>query len=156
THEGSGRAGGEDFMIRLPGTYIALCMVTLMISATTVRADVVLDWNDHAARAIVTFGGQVPPRALIRLAMVHLAMYDAVNAIEGAPFDGYASVPTVDRPASAEAAAATAAHQVLVALFPTQMADLDAKYGASLDALPDDIAKINGIAVGQQAARAIL
>jgi hypothetical protein len=40
-----------------------------------------------------TVGGQVPPRALIRLAMVHLAIYDAVNAIEGAPFEGYASIP---------------------------------------------------------------
>jgi hypothetical protein len=42
-----------------------------------------------------TVGGQVPPRALIRLAMVHLAIYDAVNAIEGAPFEGYASIPPV-------------------------------------------------------------
>jgi hypothetical protein len=101
----------------LPWTYVALCMVTVMIPATTVRADVVMDWNEHAARAIVTFGGQVPPRALIRLAMVHLAIYDAVNAIEGAPFEGYAGVPTVDRPASAEAAAATAAHHVLARII---------------------------------------
>jgi len=131
-------------------------MVPVMISATTVRADAVLDWNAHAARAIVTVGGQVPPRALIRLAMVHLAIYDAVNAIEGAPFESYASVPNVVRPASAEAAAATAAYDVLVALFPAQVVDLDAKYAASLAALPDDIAKVNGIAVGQQAASAIL
>jgi len=131
-------------------------MVPVMISATTVRADAVLDWNAHAARAIVTVGGQVPPRALIRLAMVHLAIYDAVNAIEGAPFESYASVPNIVRPASAEAAAATAAYDVLVALFPAQVVDLDAKYAASLAALPDDIAKVNGIAVGQQAASAIL
>jgi len=135
---------------------IGLCMVTVMISATPVRADVVLDWNAHAARAVVTVGGQVPPRALIRLAMVHLAMYDAVNAIEGGPFESYASNPNVDRPASAEAAAATAAHDVLVALFPAQVADLDAKYAASLLAIPDDVAKVNGIAVGLQAASAIL
>ena len=93
-------------MSRTAWTFIALCMVTVMTSATPVRADVVLDWNAHAARAIVTVGGQVPPRALIRLAMVHLAIYDAVNAIEGGPFESYASVPNVDRPASAEAAAA--------------------------------------------------
>jgi hypothetical protein len=127
-----------------------------MTSATPVRADVVLDWNAHAARAIVTVGGQVPPRALIRLAMVHLAIYDAVNAIEGGPFESYASVPNVDRPASAEAAAVAAAHDVLVALFPTQAADLDEKYAVSLAGLPDDIARANGIAVGQQAASAIL
>jgi hypothetical protein len=143
-------------MSRLPWTRVALCMVTVMISATTARADVVLDWNAHAARAIVTVGGQVPPRALIRLAMVHLAIYDAVNAVEGMPFESYVGMPPVDRPASAEAAAATAAHDVLVSLFPAQMADLDAKYAASLAALPDDIAKVNGIVVGQQAASAIL
>jgi hypothetical protein len=43
-----------------------------------------------------------------------------------------------------------------VALFPAQTADLDAKYIAALAALPDDAAKTNGIAVGQQAASAIL
>src|SRR5712692_11672374 len=143
-------------MSRMALTVIALCVMTLVIPANTVCADEVLNWNAHAAKAIVTVGGKVPPRALIRLAMVHLAIYDAVNAIEGAPFEGYASVPTVDRPASAEAAAATAAHHVLVALFPAQMADLDGKYVASLAALPDDIAKVNGIAVGEQAASAIL
>src|SRR5438128_8764131 len=112
-------------MYRMASTYIAGCMVTVMISARPVRADVVLDWNAHAAEAIVTVGRQVPPRALIRLAMVHLAIYDAVNAIEGLPFESYIGVPTVVRPASEDAAAATAAHDVLVALFPLQAADLD-------------------------------
>ena len=143
-------------MGRMALTSIALCVMTVMIPATTVCADAVLDWNAYAAKAIVTVGGQVPPRALIRLAMVHLAIYDAVNAIEGAPFEGYASVPAVDRPASVEAAAATAAHDVLVALFPAQAGDLDVQYAASLAALSDDIAKANGITVGQQAASAIL
>jgi len=143
-------------MSRLQWTVFALSMITVVGAAAPVRGDAVLDWNAHAARAIVTVGGQVPPRALIRLAMVHLAIYDAVNAIEGERFEGYASVPTVDRPASEEAAAATAAHDVLVALFPAQTIDLDAKYAASLAALPDDMAKVNGIAVGQQAAIALL
>ena len=143
-------------MGRMPLAFVALCMVTMLIRATPVGADVVLDWNAHAARAIVTIGRQVPPRALIRLAMVHLAIYDAVNAIEGTPFTSYASVPIVNRPASADAAAATAARDVLVALFPTQETDLDEKYNTSLATLPDDLAKKNGIAVGRQAASAIL
>jgi len=143
-------------MSRMAVTVIALCLITMMNPVNTVCADEVLDWNAHAAKAIVTVGGQVPPRALIRLAMVHLAIYDAVNAIEGGPFEGYASVPAVDGPASEQAAVATAAHDVLVALFPAQVADLDAKYVASLAALPDDCDKANGIVVGQQAASAIL
>jgi hypothetical protein len=89
-----------------------------MIPSKAVWADVVLDWNAHAAQAIVTVGGQVPPRALVRLAMVHLAIYDAVNAIQGQPFEAYLAAPPVNRPASVDAAAATAAHDVLVALFP--------------------------------------
>ena len=131
-------------------------VAAVMIPAKVALADAVLDWNAHAAQAIVTVGGQVPPRALIRLAMVHLAIYDAVNAIEGLPFESYASAPHVARPASADAAVAAAAHDVLVALFPAQMADLDAKYVGALAALPDDAAKTNGIIVGQQAAAAIL
>ena len=79
-------------------TYLALCVVMVMMLATPVRADVVLDWNAFAATAIVTLGGQVPPRALIRLAMVHVAIYDAVNAIDGVPFEPYAGLPTVSRP----------------------------------------------------------
>jgi PAP2 superfamily len=143
-------------MARIAVTSTLLSLIIAMIVAAPVRADAVLDWNAHAAKAIVTVGGQVPPRALIRLAMVHLAMYDAVNAIEGAPFQAYASVPTVVRPASAEAAAATAAYDVLLVLFPAQAVDLDAKYAASLATIPDDIAKANGVAVGHQAASGLL
>jgi hypothetical protein len=120
------------------------------------HADAVLAWNAHAAQAIVTTGGQSPPRAFIRLAMVHLAIYDAVNAIEGKPFRSFASTPLVNRPASPDAAVAAAAHDVLVALFPAQAPDLDAKYNAALATLPADTARANGIAVGQQAAAAIL
>ena len=74
-------------MSRMALTVIALCVMTLVIPANTVCADEVLDWNAHAAKAIVTVGGQVPPRALIRLAMVHLAIYDAVQ-------EGVISKPT--------------------------------------------------------------
>jgi hypothetical protein len=135
----------------------AVILVALLgCSSVTARADVVLDWNAHAAEAIVTVGRQVPPRALIRLAMVHLAIYDAVNAIEGVPFESYGTVVTVERPASAAAAVAAAAHAVLVALFPTQAADLDVKYAESINALPDDISRVNGIAVGRRAASAVV
>jgi hypothetical protein len=133
------------------------CMAAaIVIPAAVAHADSVLDWNAHAAQAIVTVGGQSPPRAFIRLAMVHLAIYDAVNAIEGKPFKSYASTPTVNLPASGDAAVATAAHDILVALFPAQKPDLDAKYAAALASLPNDAGRVNGVAVGQQAAAAIL
>jgi hypothetical protein len=117
----------------------------------------VLDWNAHAANAIVGVAGQRPERGLIRLAMVHVAIYDAVNAIGGYPFQAYGVSPSVASPASPAAATAAAAHDVLLALFPAQQADLDAKYYASLAAIPDDDpAKANGISVGQQTAAGIL
>lgn len=64
--------------------------------------------------------GLRPERGLIRLAMVQVAVYDAVNAINGYPFQSYGVTPNVVSPASPEAATATAAHDVLVALFPAQ------------------------------------
>jgi hypothetical protein len=135
---------------------LACVLAVAAIQPALARADAVLDWNIHASQAIVTIGGQSPPRSFIRLAMVHLAIYDAVNAIEGQPFASYASKPFVNRPASADAAVAAAAHDVLVALFPSQSDDLDTKYEAALNGLPDDQARANGIEVGQQAAAAIL
>jgi len=120
------------------------------------QTNMVLDWNAHAASAIVGVAGLRPERGLIRLAMVHIAIYDAVNAIDGYPFQAYAIHPTVISPASADAATATAAHDMLVALFPAQQADLDAKYAASLSTITDGPEKVNGIAVGQQTAAGIL
>ncbi len=133
---------------------IALALVALA-SPKIARADAVLDWNGHAANATVV-ANMPAVRGLIRLAMVHVAIYDAVNAIEGYPFTPYAVTPNVVTPASPEAATAASAHDVLVALFPSQQADLDAKYAASLALIPDGPAKTNGISVGQHAAAGIL
>jgi hypothetical protein len=120
------------------------------------QPDMVLEWNANAANAIVGIAGLRPERGLIRLAMVHIAIYDAVNAINGYPFQEYGTQPTVISPASADAATAAAAHDMLVALFPAQQVDLDAKYAASLSTIADGPAKTNGIAVGQQTAAGIL
>jgi hypothetical protein len=130
----------------------ALARGTSVKHKTVQPPDMVLEWNSNAADAIVGVAGLRPERGLIRLAMVHIAIYDAVNAIDGYPFQAYAIHPTVISPASVDAATATAAHDVLVVLFPGQQADLDTKYAASLSTIPDGPAKTNGIAVGQQTA----
>src|SRR5262249_14249545 len=116
--------------------------------APAAQPDMALIWNEHAANAIITVAGQPAPRAIILLAMTHLAIYDAVNAITGYRFSVYAVRPNIVFPASPEAATVAAAHDVLVALFPNQQADLDAKYAASLATITDEAAKANGIAVG--------
>src|SRR5262245_30817496 len=90
--------------------------------ASTAQPDMVTIWNEHAANAVFTVSGQPPPRGIIHMAMVHLAIYDAVNAITGYRFSVYAVRPNIVFPASPEAATAKAAHDVLVALFPNQQA----------------------------------
>jgi len=145
------RALGGFLVIRL---LLAVCLVFLLSRGGQAQ-DVILEWNGYAANAIVA-ENQPPPRGLIRLAMVHLAIYDAVNAIEGYPFTPYAVTPSVVSPTSREAATAAAAHDVLVALFPNQQSDLDAKYATTLATIPDGPAKTNGIGVGQQTAAGIL
>ncbi|HET9832809.1 MAG TPA: vanadium-dependent haloperoxidase [Vicinamibacterales bacterium] len=94
------------------------------------------------------------------MAMVHAAVFDAMNAIR--PHFTSAMVSfTVKGYASREAAAAQAAHDVLVALFPAQQVNLDAKLAASLAQIPNDgrhghRPKYWGIVAGQLAAAAVL
>ena len=88
--------------------------------------------------------------------MVHGAVYDAVNAIDGG-HEGYLLSSRVATPSdSMDAAAATAAYRVLVHLAPAQQSTLDAQYSASLGAIPNGSSKTRGIAVGEAAAAAMI
>jgi hypothetical protein len=138
---------------------VLVAAVLVLVGAGPARADdVVLDWNGLAARLIVGPGGanKAPPLGLVDLAIVHTAIYDAVNAVEGFPFAPYGIEPTVTTPASAEAAAARAGRDVLLALYPSRSADIEGLYASSLAAVPEGPAKDNGIDAGQQAAAGIL
>jgi hypothetical protein len=87
--------------------------------------------------------------------MVHGAVYDAVNAIDGR-HKRYLDVPWVHGPASKDAAAATAAFRVLAARYPAQAGALQLDYEASLAPIPDGEAKTRGIDSGENAAAAML
>ena len=91
-------------------------------------------------------------------AIVQLAVFEAVNSITG-QYVPYLGTITAPPGASAEAAAVAAAHRTLVTLrsnlSPAILADLDAKRAASLAAIPDSQAKLDGIAVGEAAAAAM-
>jgi hypothetical protein len=89
------------------------------------------------------------------MAILHAAVYDAVNAIAktNAPYLVHLGAP---RHASEPAAAAAAAHAVLVRLYPAEAAALDADLAVSLSQVPDGLAKDQGIKVGEEAAAAIL
>jgi hypothetical protein len=124
----------------------------LLASPAFARADVVLTWNEQMVKTLI--GQAQSPFAQARLAaIVQLAVFEAVNAITG-EYEPYLGI-TGPSSASAEAAAATAAHRVLKAYFPAAP-DIDALLAASLAAIPDGIAKDNGILVGEAAAAAMV
>ena len=79
----------------------------------------VVFWNEVADHSIADLGGRGPPLGSVETAIVHTAVYDAVNAICGYQFTPYAVMPEVRRPALPEAAVAAAARDVLVALYPS-------------------------------------
>ena len=118
------------------------------------RADAVLDWNAIAAD---TVSKAAPPRpvpvSFLDMAVVQAAVYDAVEAI-GGKFKPY-QVQIPGASGSPEAAAAKAAHDVLINIFPPQAAPLDTAYRdylAKKGLAEDD----PGVAVGQKAAAGIL
>ena len=117
-------------------------------------ADAVTEWNEKALAA-ATQAKQLPFVSTRTMALVHTAMFDAVNSIEGrcAPYKFKVSAPAGS---SSEAAVVAAAHAVLLSLFPEQKADLDAAYAASLARIPEGSGKTAGIGVGEEIAVKIL
>jgi len=121
--------------------------------AGTVRADVVIDWNQTAIATLNAAGVRFPPQTRA-LAMMHAAMFDAVNSTNHR-YSAYA-IDIYAPGVSPEAAAAAAAHSVLLSLVPSQQLSLDAAYAASLAQVPDGPAKNDGITLGVLVASGIL
>jgi hypothetical protein len=135
---------------------LALVALAALGAPGVARADAVTDWNLHASNALFGGAAQPPNVSTPHLAMVHGAVYDAVNAIGGGR-EGYLLTSRVGQPMDSKpAAAATAAYRVLSHLVPAQQAVLDAHYAASLAAIPDGSAKTRGIRVGEAAAAAMI
>ena len=102
-------------------------VAALLAVAAPARADTVTEWNLNATNALIVTAGQPPQVSVPHLAMVHGAVYDAVNAIDGGR-EGYLLSSRVATPSdSMDAAAATAAYRVLLRLVPAQQATLDAQ-----------------------------
>jgi hypothetical protein len=102
------------------------------------------------------FGEQIGPgRASRAMAIVHIAIFDAVNAIVGG-YQSYTRLPPAPRHTSLAAAVAQAAHDTLVALFPSQVTHFDDLLAEDLDRIWEGHHKRHGIKLGQRAAAAIL
>jgi hypothetical protein len=115
-------------------------------------------WNQHAIDAsgvdhAASPSQPGPGRASRAMAIVHIAMFESLLAIDGG-FDSYLGVLSAPPVASRVAAIARAAHDSLVALYPRQAADLDAKLAADLSRIAGGTAKTNGMVLGAAAAGA--
>src|SRR5215813_6052614 len=118
------------------------------------RADAVLDWHEIAVNTVSTASPPRPgPVGFLDMAVVQAAVYDAVQAINGKFKPYHVQIPGAS--GSPEAAAAKAAHDVLVNIFPAQGGSLDTAYRNYLT--KKSLAEGDpGVAVGQTAAAGIL
>ena len=127
-----------------------IAVLSIGLTQAASAANPVVEWNQIALTTALT-----TPGTQIYLTYTNLAMYNAMNAIDrhyqqyGPEFHG-------PRNASQEAAAISAAFQILLYYFPAQSATLQSRYDSAIAAIPDGQAKANGIAIGQTAAARIV
>jgi hypothetical protein len=133
--------------------WLLLCC-SVVLAPLAAHADVVTDWNMTAIRASQATG-QPTPMLARNVAMVHAAIYDAVNAIDRR-HTAYAVDIKAMAGASVDAAAAAAAYGVLTKLYWSQTPAFDVALEASLAAIPDGLAKADGMAVGKEAAEMLI
>ena len=150
---------GASLLVHASGSYSASVDVKNQSSqgSSSQPVNPVLQWNRTLLVIVRTPGAQPatvhPTRSF---AIMHAAIYDAVNAIDSTHRPYLVHLSGVPRSASQEAAAAVAAHQVLVALYPAFQAALDTALQQSLAQIPDGDDKLEGIRIGQTVADRIL
>ena len=146
-------------MLALRARSLGLCLAAAALIAlsasASARADAVTDWNANAVSSLVGTAGQSPTVSTVHLAMVHGAVYDAVNSIDER-YEPYLVEVRARDWYSKDAAAATAAYRVLLGIVAGQQGALAPLYEASLASIPAGRAKDGGIAVGEIAAAAML
>lgn len=134
--------------------FTSLVVGASVLAPALVRANVVDDWNAIAQQAIVVNAARGGAAAVVDFAYVQIAIYDAVNAIDGrySPF----AVQPLSSPVggSTEAAAATAAYLTLKWMFPTQQAYLDGVYASYMAGIAGGSPKTIGTVVGTEVGNA--
>jgi hypothetical protein len=143
-------------MQTLPGSrlpVVAWLMLWVALAAPA-RADLIMDWNGRADA--MAAGKRLPPPVQARaLALMHVSMFEAINAIDRR-YKPYRLELIADRNTSREAAASSAAHAVLVSLYPDQVPTLDAQLAAELARVTAGPAKERAIILGRKAAADLL
>jgi hypothetical protein len=122
--------------------------------ANAAAADVISDWNAKA-EAIAIEKRLLPPTNAHGMAIMHVAMFEAVNAVERR-YSPYRLQLHADKGLSRDAAAAAAAHAVLLSLHPDQQAGLESAFKASLASIPDGDSKAKAVELGKHVGAEIL
>jgi hypothetical protein len=150
-------------MLRFWTSLALMCATPLVYSASSYAdsavgsVDEVIQWNKTLLTIVRTPGAQpATVHPTHSFAIMHAAVYDAVNAIDSTHKPYLVRVEHVSPHASQEAAAAAAAHETLITLYPTFQTTLDQQYDQSLAQIPEGADKTIGIDVGKAVALAIL
>jgi len=130
-----------------------LLLVAFLLNPLAASANVITDWDEKAVTLLQP--RFVPPVAYRAMAIIELAMFEAVNSVDRR-YQPYRTVLPVTPGTSQEAAAATAAAVAMSNLVPDAASDIQAALTTYLAALPDGSAKANGIKLGTEAAEAML
>jgi hypothetical protein len=133
----------------------SVLLIVLLAAAPGARADIILNWNLITATTLAAAKAGTGLAHSRVYAMVHGAMFDAVNDIDRG-YHPYVTGLEAAPGASPDAAAAVAAHTVLMELYPQQQAMLDAALGASLAEVQGGQTKTDGVALGKAAAEKML
>ena len=140
---------------RLCRGLLALVVIT---EAQSAFANVITDWDDKALVTVTpmaNLGGTNPYLAQRMMAMVHAAMLDAVNSIERR-YKPYLVQLPADPSTSKEAAAAAAAAKVLASIDAKTANEMSGVLASYLTAVPDGVAKSDGVKIGEAVAAKIL
>ena len=127
-------------------------MVATALLDAPARADVVTDWNMTTNDLVAKDIGNNPK--LRTLAMVNVAISDAINTVQNRYTRVIATLPAAPG-ASVEAAAATAAWHILTQIYPKEKAKIEEAYATSLKAIPEGPAMSEGITLGMEVAKAV-
>jgi hypothetical protein len=132
-----------------------LSLVAAALFGAPAYGNAIMEWNVKADAIAATKPALTTPMHARGTAILHLAMFEAVNAIERR-YSPYKLELVADRGASKDAAAAVAGHDALLSLHPDQKADLEATLTKMLTDIPEGAPKANGISLGKKAAAGII
>jgi hypothetical protein len=123
-------------------------LAAVLLTGSLARADVITDWNTIALNTVTASGRYRAYEESRVMAMVNTAMSETIKFNEGRGPSRLLVTPSRPIGTSSEAAAAAAAHYILVRLHPEQRASLDAALERSLALVPDKVKRESGRIMG--------